>query len=649
MEIDSYGNAKIIPVKAGKAEISATVDGVSETCVVNVTESIKSITTDMQEVELKETQEEEIKVSVDPITTTETIVMISEDEDIAKVYQDQETGAYKILGVAEGNTNIVISSPSNSEISQTIKVNVKALTTPQIKNISITQDEDEKLYDIGEKINIKFVFTDYIKGEEPELKLKFGNYDSVGNVEFIGFEDNNTSLLYQYTVQEGDNGILLIKSLEGGTLTDDTGKLDAILTVSPEYSEEDIEDLVQEDQQLTEETTEDYVSTEAEEISVSKINETNTNYQKSGVIVRAMASETEEDMENSETEEGELVSSGIFRDVSAVITDTTKPTITITANVDKDSCWLKDGDVAKVTITASEELKELPTVTMGGIKANVEGSGTEFVASLPVTDELEEGYLEIKVSEYYDLVGNLGDEVIAKEENIDEPIIIDYSQTKINSIELIKEEGKEYKAGDQFKIRVTFADTTIDRPEYIAATSVPEINIKFGGNEAQGKIESDYVEGEYVDSIIYNYTISDKDSGTISINGFSGNISDVAGNETELSNIEELPKITVTNIESNEDDNNNSDTDSPDKDQPGTDQSGTNQSETGQSGADQSDTEKDSNKNGNSNSTNNKDNGKYWGILPKTGAIALGTIMVCVGIGAVISGISYIIIKIKNS
>lgn len=616
LEIDKYGNAKVIPMKSGRAEISATVDGISEVCMVNVTESIKSITTDKQIIELKETQEEEIKVNVNPVTATEIPVMVSEDEDIAKVYQDKETGAYKILGVAEGTTNIVISSPSNSEIKQTIEVTVKALITPTIKNVSITQEEGEKLYGNGEKINIKFVFTDSLKGEAPKLKLGFGNYDSAGSTEFIGFEDNNTSILYQYEVQEGDNGILLIKSLEEGTLTDDTGKMEAILTVEPEYYEEDIEKEVQENQQLTEEIMEDSVSNEGQNISTSKLDSVKTSYQRSGVIVKAMASETEGDVENSEVE-GEIVSSGIYRTSSAVITDTTKPTITLTASVDKDSCWLKKGDVAKVTITASEELKEAPTVTMGGIKANVEGSGTEFIASLEVTEELEEGYLEIKVSEYQDLAGNQGDEVIAKEENIDEPIIVDYSGTKIKSIELIKEKGKEYKTGDQFKIRVMFADETMDRLEYIAATSLPKINIKFGENEAQGKLESDYVIGEYVESIIYTYTISDKDSGKISIDGLSGNISDVAGNITELDHIEQLPEITITNIE-NKDSNNNT-------------------------AQDPSEKPEDSNKNEGSNQASDKDEGKYSGILPNTGIATLSIVLACIGIGTIVSGIFYMV------
>lgn len=616
LEVDEFGNAEVIPIKTGKVEVSATVDGVSAICTVNITESIKTITSDKQVINLKETQEEEIDITTEPLTATEIPVVISSDEDIAKVYQDEETGAYKIVGVSEGNATVEISSPSNSEIKQTIEVNVKSIVAPTIKSVEITQEETEKIYGEGETINIKFTFTDVIKGDAPNLKLGFGKYESIETPQFVKFGDDNISIIYQYKVQEGDNGILVIKSLEGGSLTDDTGKMEAILTVEPEYYEEEVTEEIQEDQQLTEETIETNISNEEENILTSKIDEVKTNYQKNGVIVRAMASE----IEDSEVEEDEIVSSGIYRDVGAVIADTTRPTIQITASVDKNTCWLTKGDVAKVSIVASEELKEPPTVTMGGIKANVEGSGTEFVASLSVTEELQEGYLEIKVSQYQDLAGNFGDEVIAKEENIDEPIIVDYSGTKIESIELIKEEGKEYKAGDKFKIRVTFSDETIERLEYISATSTPKVNIKFGENEAQGLLESDYTTGEYVQSIIYTYTISDKDSGKISINGLSGNISDIAGNATELDHIEQLPEITVTNVK-----NDSNDDDSQDL----------------------SKESEDSNKDEGKGKTDEKDAGKYSGILPKTGATALGIIFSCVGIGAITSGISYMIKRKK--
>ena len=623
IEVDEYGNAKVMPLKSGQSEISATVDGITETCTVKVIESIKNIAVKKQSINIKETQEEEIEIELEPITATESPIVISNNGNIAKVYKDEETGAHKVVGVAKGTTTIEVSCPSDQEIKQTIEVNVVELSTPSIKSITINQEEEEKLYGIGEKLNIKFTFTDMIKGDVPSLNIKFGDYTSAGKTKFVGFEDNNTAIAYEYTVEEGDNGVLVIDNLEGGTLKDETEKLDAILTATQYYYEED--SIQQAEPQ--EELFKGEISNFDENPKTSEVDTINNTYLTNVSLLKAVSNESEYKETQNNTEEVEVVSDGINRVINAVKADTTKPKLTVEAYVDKNSCWLKSEDVAKISIISSEELKQAPTVIMGGFEAIVEGEGTEFTASLLVTEDLEEGYLEVKVKGYEDFAGNVGEEVTAKEENINEPIIIDNSETIIKSVELIKEDGKEYVSGEQFKIRVTFADKTIDRVEYISASEMPKIGIRFGENEAQGKLESDYVVGEYVDSIIYTYTISEKDSGKLSINGIEGTIVDVAGNETDLSKIEELPKVAVINVDSNNESDNNNNDDA--------------QTGNGQGNYEGEEEKKDSNK-------TEKLDGKYDGILPKTGSTIISILIVCLGGSAVISGISYILLKRKN-
>ena len=581
VQVDEFGNAEVIPVKTGKAEIIATVDGVSAKCIVNINELINTITVDKQEIEIKERQEEEINVTVNPTTATESVIIISEDEKIAKVYKDETTGKYKVLGVAEGTTNIKVTGSINTEVKQTIKVNVKKITTPTLKTVSIDQEEEEKIYVAGNKMEIKFIFTDKIKGEAPILNIKFGEYKSVGETKFIGFEDNNTAIAYEYTVQEGDNGILRIETLEGGTLTDETGKEEAILTLPVNIDE------IPGDREIENSDINQQVSVSNDSIENVAINE------------------EEEDIET------EVIPTGIYKNVSAVIADTMKPTITIIGTTDKDSHWLRTGDVAQVKITASEELSQAPTVTIGGIETQVSGKGKEFSTSLKLTEEVEEGYLEIKVSGYKDIAGNEGIEVVAKEENIDEPFIVDNSGTTIKSVELITEKGKEYKAGDKFDIKVTFKDATMNRNEYIGSSEEPTIKIKFKDKDAQGKFESDYKAGEYVDSIVYTYTISEKDDGKISFEGISGTISDVAGNETDLSTIEELPEMQSVTISKEETNNDGSDND---------EQNNNNQN----------------NNNSNDNTSNKKDDTqddgkKNSGKLPFTGASVVKTMLIALG------------------
>lgn len=615
---DSYGNVEVIPVKEGTAKVTVTIDGISDECDVKVEKSITKIYTSKQDITLKESLEDEeyiiansvsklLKSSANSqdiegeIDATEEPIITSSDEDIARMYKDEETGAYKILAISEGEATIEISSPTNEDVKETIKVNVKPLNIPTIQKVTIDQDEGQQEYKKGEKISFKVVFSEEIKGEVPELQLVFGNNSSVGIPEFVGIEDNNTAIRYEYEVQEGDNGILKILGLNGGNLTDDTGKMDTILTVNNEEEEFTIEE-TEENIDIENETLE--VSSNDESEDESK--ELSEEYISSNTKAFVGDDVTEQDeMSDELTGNLETVPNGINLLVGEVIADTTAPEITVVPEIEKDSYYLNKGDIVKVNITSNEDLAELPTVTMGGQVAKVEGSGKEYTASLEINDKIKEGYLEIQVSGCRDLSGNEANLTVMNEENMDEPIVIDYSKSTIKAIYIMAEEGKNYKAGDKVKIKVVFEDENMkNRNEYIAAEEVPVLNIKFGRNKAEGNLESDYTVGEYVNSIIYTYTISEKDIGKMTINNITENIEDAAGNKTDLS------KINISNVV------------------------------TGQINEIVKENE--------SNSNSNKNEGVLEKLpfkLPYTGSVAFWIIIASVGVGATIAGVSYIVRK----
>lgn len=616
---DSYGNVEVIPVKEGTAKVTVTIDGISDECDVKVEKSITKIYTSKQDITLKESLEDEeyiiansvsklLKSSANSqdiegeIDATEEPIITSSDEDIARMYKDEETGAYKILAISEGKATIEISSPTNEDVKETIKVNVKPLNIPTIQKVTIDQDEGQQEYKQGEKISIKIAFSEEVKGNVPELQLEFGNNSSVKNPEFIRFEDNNTAIRYEYEVQEGDNGILKIVGLNDGNLTDDTGKMDTILTVNNEEEED-----------FTIEETEENIDIENEKMEVlsndeseDESKELSEEYISSNTKAFVGDDVTEQDeMSDELTGNLETVPNGINLLVGEVIADTTAPEITVVPEIEKDSYYLDKGDIVKVNITSNEDLAELPTVTMGGQVATVEGSGKEYTASLEINDKIKEGYLEIQVSGCRDLSGNEANLTVMNEENMDEPIVIDYSKSTIKAIYVMAEEGKNYKAGDKVKIKVVFEDENMkNRNEYIAAEEVPVLNIKFGRNKAEGNLESDYTVGEYVNSIIYTYTISEKDIGKMTINNITENIEDAAGNKTDLS------KINISNVV------------------------------TGQINEIVKENE--------SNSNSNKNEGVLEKLpfkLPYTGSVAFWIIIASVGVGATIAGVSYIVRK----
>lgn len=477
--VDEYGNAKILAKESGSAIVVIESDNEKKEINVNVTKAIESIDVDKTDVTVKQGSQEEFKVTINPSNATEDLKVESKDTGIARVSYDAQTNSYKISGVQEGNTAVEVYSASNSELKKIIHVKVDKMELPTITKVTVENNEGNKVYKAGDEIYLRINFDGSVIGTVPELKIKFGNYYSVNNTKFVEGLENNTILRYKYTVAEGDNGKLMIEKLSGGVLTDTTKDITAV---------------------------------------TSKV---------SDVFEQIKAANPDKD----------YINDGIYETIEEIEADTTGPIVKVVTSVDKDTNWLKDGDEIKVQILSEESLKAAPTVYFNGLKAKVEGSDSVFTASLPVTKDLKDGYLEIKVTDIVDSVGNAREAVIAKQDNINEPIIIDNSAPIISSVKIKKEQGKELKPGETVDIQVKFADNANVTKEYITSEDIPLLNLKVGGKDAKGTITSDYEVGKYVQSIKYTYTFAEGDSGEITVDGMSGIITDVAGNETDLSKI----------------------------------------------------------------------------------------------------------------
>ena len=497
--VDDYGNAKISAKKPGESIIVVETEGAKKEVKVNVTKSIESIDVDKTEVTVKQGSEENLKVTINPSNATADLKVESDNADIARIYYDEESKEYKIIGVAEGDTVIRLYSESNSNISKTVSVTVDKLELPKVTKIVVENSEEAKVLRAGDEIYLRVYFDGTVIGTVPNLKLKFGEYYSVNDTEYVEGLEKNTILRYKYTVAEGDNGYLMIEKLSGGELTDFTKQIKATT------SQDNII----------------YKSTEGD------------------------------------TEDREYINDGVYEVIEEIEADTSTPSVKVITSIDKDSNWLKNGDEIKVKIVSEENLKGVPTVYFNEVKANVEGEGSVFTASLPVTGELSDGYLEIKVTDMVDTAGNAKETVIAKQDNINEPIIIDNSAPIISNINIKKETGKVYEAGEKFDIEVKFADIANITKEYITAEEAPTLNLEFGGKEAKGTITSNYTAGSYVQSITYTYTVSEEDKGEVTVESISGTVSDVAGNTSDLSKVGIMSSEKETPESTNQNDNTN--------------------------------------------------------------------------------------------
>ena len=125
---------------------------------------------------------------------------------------------------------------------KTVNVEVAGKGIPSIIDVSVENSNGDKIYTAGEEMIIRVSFDNPVNvGEIPELTLKFGEAYSVNKTEFIDVTDDNTCIRYKYVVAEGDNGVLTVKRLSGGLITDLTKKIEATTMLHASASGEDDE------------------------------------------------------------------------------------------------------------------------------------------------------------------------------------------------------------------------------------------------------------------------------------------------------------------------------------------------------------------------------------------------------------------------
>ena len=463
---------------------------------IKVEQFIKTIDikNNITEISLPEGKEETIEVTVNPENATEGLKFKTSDLDVAEITQDAKNNnvyKFKIKGNNAGTAQITF---SGRDISKTVTVNVKK--HPEIKNITVENSGNKKKFKAGDEIIINVEFDEKIKGTVPDLSIKFGDHYSVNKVEKINEIYQDTTLRYKYVIADGDNGELMVVRLQNGKLTNLVGDVTATTVLE------------------------------------------NEGYYPSAIRLlksSGSASDSEEEIEDVKPED--YLNTGIYQN-TGVEADTEVESIKLYSDVDKDCNWLKNGDVVKVKIVPEEVLQEKPVVTFNGIQASVEETGDTYTASMPVTEKLADGYVEVKVDNIIDEMGNKKDAIVATKTGIDDPIIIDNSAPIISSINIMKKQGEEVKEGESIDIVVNFKDSVNVTKEYIVAEKTPGLNLKIGEKDAKGTLVADYKAGDYVQAIKYTYTVAKEDKGQIKVEKMSGIVTDIAGNSTDLSTLE---------------------------------------------------------------------------------------------------------------
>ena len=479
-------NVAVLAKAPGKTMMLLKSGSAEQNVDIKVEQYIETIQADITNLEVEQGKEESILLTINPVNATEELKFTTKDPNIAIVRQDSANkNLYKVYGNSAGTTEIIFSAKNTS---QTVPVKVTKQETPEIKSITVENSENKKKYKAGEEMIIRVEFDDIVKGTVPEISLKFGNHYSINKAECINGIEQDTIIRYKYIVADGDNGELMVEKLQGGNLTDSTGEIKAITVLENDKYYPTLDRLYK---------------------------------------LGSSANDNDEELETKS-----YINNGVYQN-TGVEADTQVEDITLESAVDKDSNWLKNGDVIKVKIS-TEKLKEKPTVTFNGIEAQVEGEGDTYTASMPVTENLADGYVEVKVDNIIDEMGNTKEAVVAKQSGIEEPIIIDNSAPIISSINIMKKQGEEVKTGESFDIVVNFKDTANVTKEYITSESTPGLKLKIGGKDAKGTLTSEYKPGEYVQAIKYTYTVSAEDKGEVTVDGMTGIVTDVAGNSSDL-------------------------------------------------------------------------------------------------------------------
>lgn len=259
--------------------------------------------------------------------------------------------------------------------------------------------------------------------------------------------------------------------------------------------------------------------------------------------------------------------------IDNIYADTTLPTVEITAEkinedkIEKISNNVTNAEKIRYTFTWSEELSKedgskfeesnikINNGTKGTLSTVSKNENGTYSYTMDVTTNVENGNVgDIQVIIEQDSCKDLVGQGNVRTESV---IRVDKKSPELKTIEAyaegtelgtVKDIKQYYKIGDKITIIATF-DENIENTE---KDSIPELALQFSeSGNAKGTVSKGTINGN---KITYTYTITEGDTGTLSIKGFSGIVTDVAGNETKVTKREltgdsiiadsEAPKIT---------------------------------------------------------------------------------------------------------
>lgn len=259
--------------------------------------------------------------------------------------------------------------------------------------------------------------------------------------------------------------------------------------------------------------------------------------------------------------------------IDNIYADTTLPTVEITAEkinedkIEKISNNVTNAEKIRYTFTWNEELSKedgskfeesdikINNGTKGTLSTVSKNENGTYSYTMDVTTNVENGNVgDIQVIIEQDSCKDLVGQGNVRTESV---IRVDKKSPELKTIEAyaegtelgtVKDIKQYYKIGDKITIIATF-DENIENTE---KDSIPELALQFSeSGNAKGTVSKGTINGN---KITYTYTITEGDTGTLSIKGFSGIVTDVAGNETKVTKREltgdsiiadsEAPKIT---------------------------------------------------------------------------------------------------------